>query len=148
MKLLSEALKVNNSLKEINIRRKYFYKKEVGLLVEAAFKNNSLNKISLNCDPSILEKINFLLSCNLEWNCSIHNSLFPEFNCSIFVFLLCLNEIHNFLQFKIPKFVLFEIFKKIDRKSFFLLWKNNRKFDKKRKYCSEKGENHFHESID
>ena len=65
------------------------------------------------------EKLEYLLNCNLEWKPDDHLSFSEYFKKNIFTFVCCLKRIEKKLPFKFGKFVLFEMIKKIDRKSFF-----------------------------
>ena len=63
-------------------------------------------------------KIRFLLNCNKLWKPNNHIYFSQCFRRSVFTLVLCLRQKQNSLFFKIPKFILFEIIKRINRRSF------------------------------
>ena len=131
--LICENLEKNQNLKSINLPFEF---KEYGTqkIINLLFKNSSLLEIELDEEYEddfpidSKNKINFLLDCNQQWNPLKHSSYFKEFKVSVFSFLLCLQQLKKRLFFKLPRFVLYEILKRINRKSFF-----DQYFKKKRK---------------
>ena len=88
----------------------------VPLLIDLLKTNDSLIDVSVRKD----EKLNYLLNCNLEWKPDHHlHYSSKQFKKNVFAFVCCLKRIEEKLPFKFGKFVLFEMIKKIDRKSFF-----------------------------
>jgi hypothetical protein len=59
-----------------------------------------------------------MLESNLVWNTENHKLLHEQIQKIIFLYILCLKDKQKTLLFKIPKFILYELIKKIDRKSF------------------------------
>jgi hypothetical protein len=70
-------------------------------------------------DEKIIQKFEYLLKCNQKWSPEIHSECSKSFKQTIQTFLLCMKCNQNKTKLKIPKFVLFEIIKVIDQKSFF-----------------------------
>ena len=116
---LIDAIKENSSLQSL-------YLSEVEIdpicekkLVESLKYNNTLSFISLNSISS-LPKVNFLLNANSVWDHKEHSTKYDiYFLSAVKSLVLSLKRIQNQSQIKIPKFVLFEIIKRIDKKSFF-----------------------------
>jgi hypothetical protein len=88
--------------------------------------NSSLTTIGLYGNSykntEIYRQVEFLITCNVEWNPQSHSYLFEEFYSFFFEFLICLTIKQKQFNMKIPKFVLFEIIKRIDRKDLFSLY--------------------------
>ena len=107
---LTDFLKVNKTLKELNVLNmsSIFIDPK---LVESMESNFTLCHIS--SEYTIHGKFKLLVESNIDWSPSIHKSLENElFKSSVLIVMLCLKRIH----FKIPKYVLAQIFKKIDRR--------------------------------
>ena len=96
MKYLVKCLQVNSNLKEIN------------------YLNNCVG-------GEHLDRFDFLIKSNQGWKNSFHLFLPLLVKKSFFTFLLFLKRNQKRNKIKIPKFVLFEIFKRVDMKSFYPL---------------------------
>jgi hypothetical protein len=66
----------------------------------------------------ILLQTKTLLDCNVMWRAEQHINQSPEFKSAILMFMKCLKVWQKRTGIKIPKFVIFEIIKIIDRKTF------------------------------
>ena len=108
LKYISEI----KSLKELNIEKIPI---ETRHIVSILSTNHSLIKIH-GVDKTVWP----LLFANTEWKPSKHIFHSFSFQYSVFSFLLSLKVLQKNLDFKIPKFVLFEIIKKIDKKAYLL----------------------------
>jgi hypothetical protein len=145
MKYLSESLKSNITLMILDISHNCDITDEgMRYLIEALEFNSIIERVIIgkySYDVKIPQKIKYLLDCNQRWDPEFHNefsvSVQREFrfdqyvyvnkyhySCSIsfkeavYTFLLCMKRNQRQTGLKIPKFVLFEIIKVIDRKSF------------------------------
>ena len=119
MKYLCDSLIYNNTLSELDLSKNKIGEEGSKYLCQVLEINSSLKKVVLDKTSfEIDQKIFFLLECNIEWNPFTHSLFFDEFKSTVFCFLVCLNEKQKNFFFKIPKFVKFEIIKKIERKSY------------------------------
>ena len=123
LKLLFKNLKSNHSLKCISFHiPKLDSKKNFFLLVDLLKTNDTITE--LNYTPGrairsyVTPLVKYLLNCNVEWKPNHHLSFSKCFLDCVFLFVCCLKRIEKKLPFKFGKFVLFEIIKKIERKSF------------------------------
>jgi len=66
----------------------------------------------------ILQQTKTLLDCNVMWRAEQHIYQPPEFKSTILMFMKCLKVWQKLTRIKIPKFIIFEILKFIDRKTF------------------------------
>jgi hypothetical protein len=114
-----ECLKYNHSLTELNCNNPIFIESPSSdYLKECLKKNDTLTCVSI-WDDRLQNNINPLLNCNIQWNHTNHKKLtFAPFQDAVRTFLFCLKINQKQTKLKIPKFVLFEIIKKINRKSF------------------------------
>ena len=131
-KIFFESLKHNFSLHWVGFTHIKVNLDDVQFLVEVLKENSSLKKMKIYLqdleDQSFKSQIKFLCKCNEEWTPSLHSKIFSEYQSCIFTFLLCSNHIKRRDSIpKFPKFILFEIFKKVERKSFFENYLNNLK---------------------
>jgi hypothetical protein len=122
---LCKGLKLNNSIKEFSwIVDDIFFIQNLHCIKRALLENNSIIKINIE---SALERINkiawnmitYLLICNVRWNHLDHHKQSNAFKDVVFCFLLCLKKNQKETKLKIPEFILFEIIKFVNRKSFF-----------------------------
>ena len=152
MKSLCESLKKNACLKEIDLRGNDFQDVSIELFLETLKLNKSIEKI--NVDHNEISSYNheiilFYVQSNIVWKPKIHNYLHISFKKAVFCFLLSFNVVRKnssyspFLRLKFPKFVLFEIFKSIDRKSFFPL--RNFQYDSPNENLSDEEENFYND---
>ena len=125
--LIFQFIRSNHpSLKKIYLFLNLFTKNSSISIYDSLKHNFHLTKIVLYEDHFrdqefwflMKRKINFLLNCNKKWKAEKHIYFHKLFKQSVFTFVLCLKENQKNLSFKIPKFVLLEIVKKIDRRSF------------------------------
>jgi hypothetical protein len=122
MKNFFVALESNFSLKKLYFPK--FSKENYEDLIKLLKINKNLTKILIPTheifDKKFLEEFRFYCCCNKMWTARNHIKCAQEFRSACYFFLLCLNRIQKNSSFKLPKFVLFEIIKLIDRRSF---WK-------------------------
>ena len=113
---LCDILKPNQSLKKLFFTRNFYETKSISLqLVDLLKTNNSICKIDEK-NGGLMAK--YFLNCNKEWKKEIHHKFSKSFKNSVFSFVCCLKKIEQNLPFKMGKFVVFEIIKKVERKSF------------------------------
>ena len=125
---ICKILENNKTMKEIDISKAFFIPKESYKHFVSTLKiNNTLETLIYEENNSYHQEIKLLLECNKEWSPSLHSSLFKEFRSTLKVFLFCLREYQCAFNFKIPKYVVFEIIKRIDRKSYHQFWSINQK---------------------
>jgi hypothetical protein len=96
-----------------------------------------LTELNVVCNKykSIIE---YLLKCNEKWSTKTHHNCSSFFKQAVHTFLLCMKRNQMQTKLKIPKFVVFEILKFVDRKSFFSLdFPDDQKNSKKRKRDSD-----------
>ena len=69
----------------------------------------------LICDPSLSLICNGTLKSKKVWDSLLHSTYPFDFRCSVYCFVCCLKlkQSENYFCFKIPKFILFEIIKKL-----------------------------------
>jgi hypothetical protein len=122
---LSKSLESNNSLVSICLNKTTF-EQGIECLKKSLRLNSNLSEILIGClsltngDYIIPEEIVYYLETNkIKWSLESHNLCFNSFKQAIHTFLLCMKRIQFKTKLKIPKFVLFEIIKFVDRKSFF-----------------------------
>ena len=131
---LSEMLESNDTLNLIDFSFNEINSQGAYCIVESLKNNYNLKKIIIfnqkNCDSNFNFDIQFMIQCNQIWNPEIHRILSPLIKRIIILFVFCLRDLQKRNKLKIPKFVLFEILKKIDRKSFFNLWKQDQYYPK------------------
>ena len=114
---LFEYLKKNHTLKHLDISKcGLSWKELIPKIIDLIKTNDTLLEIET---IYIDNQINYLLDCNVKWSPDYHSSSNSKiFIGSVFTFVCCLKSFEKNLPFKIVKFILFEIIKKIDRKSF------------------------------
>jgi hypothetical protein len=120
-----DFLKLNTTLKTLSIlmpgnashpvHKPNFLKSIYSFLLE----NKTLDYLFLF--PYQNKHFHNLLHCNLIWSPTLHHYTPKRFNSAVLTFLLCHNFIRLKTKIRIPKFVLFEIIKFIDRKPFLTL---------------------------
>ena len=115
-KILMESLKKNETLKEIEVEGNKMGYLDSKLIFDSIKKNKQICRIKYN--QIFSDQVEIILQCNLDWSPSLHSSFLSLFRFSVFCFLVCVKKTFHF---RIPKFVLFEIIKKIDRKSYYKL---------------------------
>ena len=146
---LSNSLKHNSTLKEIYLENFQFEKTNENyffdFIVDVLKINNSIVKMDINDSSSCIK---YLLDCNKQWTIENHKYCPKLFKNGVFVFNLCLKLIEKNLQFKLGKFIVFEMIKRINRKAYFdldfpkVLKEQDTFIDRKRKRDdSEKNEN-------
>ena len=112
-------LKSNHSLKEISIKIGSMNSNILGLLHEALRINSCIEILKTNdLDDDEMGEIQFFLSCNKPWTTQLHSTLLDPFKSCVESLLLVLKFYEKTNRIKIPRFVIFEIIKMIDRKSF------------------------------
>jgi hypothetical protein len=132
IKCLSESLILNSTLTTIELSHNKIGDEGIKYLNEFLKSNSTLTKINL--DHKIDKKtIEYLLKCNQKWSTKIHHDCSSFFKQAVhtFLFYMKCNQMQTGL--KIPKFVLFEIIKFIDQKSFISLDLPTSKHNNKRK---------------
>ena len=125
IKSFSESLLINSNLEVINFGFVKINEKKVEYLTNCLKENKTLKKIIFDesSDQQNLEKnIKFFLEANKEWNLSIHRSLDSTFKQAVFQLLLVFKELNKTKKIKVPKYVVQEIIKRVDRKSFYPLF--------------------------
>ena len=125
--LFFNSLESNKTIESLGMIGNYMRDGNFVCLINLLKKNKMLKKIDLSfhLDHSeYLREINFLLSCNIGWSPFDFLDSVDSFKDSILSFLLSLKFIQNKYAFRVPKFVLFEIFKNVDRKAYSLNKKN------------------------
>ena len=124
--LLCHYVRSNSPLKNLNLIGTGFKLHSLQLLYDSLKFNFNLTKIDLfeydllNSESflSTICKIGFILSSNKSWKPQSHLYFQKDFKQSVFSLLLCLKEKEKFLFFKFGKYIMFEIIKNIDRRSF------------------------------
>ena len=117
---LCEALKINSTIEDLFFRE--FFKKNKDysqhylLYIDALKVNNSISKTDMNDQHSYVK---YLINCNKQWTIKKHKNSSINFKNGVFVFILCLKLIEKNLQFKLGKFIVFEMIKRINRKAYF-----------------------------
>ena len=133
LQFLCHSLHKNKFLRHIILHFNNFGKNDHKKIISLLKINCSLENLSLVNVPFDLQSINFLLQCNRPW-CSPQSFHFsPPFNSILFTFVSCLKLVQKCFFFSIPKFILYEIIKWVDRKSFYPFFKSQIKSAKKRK---------------
>ena len=121
-KLVCESLKTNKNISILDLSENLISEEAANCLFDVLKENKTLRKINLifnYISPRFVGNLNLHLENNFLWDPSIHSSMDKFFQKSIFSFLLILKSFGKSTNaFKIPKFVVFEIIKKIDRNSF------------------------------
>ena len=119
---LFKYLKYNKSLTKINLSGNNLNDFVLEKIKKTLKTNNSLTTINLNRkkfqNQILLNEIKDLLQCNLDWDVKIHKNFNENFKKSVFFFCTVLKYFEKRNKIKIPKFVVFEIIKQVDRKSF------------------------------
>eukprot|EP01091_Cochliopodium_minus_P016622 TRINITY_DN6291_c0_g1_i2.p1 TRINITY_DN6291_c0_g1~~TRINITY_DN6291_c0_g1_i2.p1 ORF type:complete len:342 (-),score=70.69 TRINITY_DN6291_c0_g1_i2:60-1085(-) len=148
VKYLVNLLKTNSFLVEITLGLRINENGELSKLLPK-LKNEEFKDIFLqienltkssNINPKSIEKLNYLLHCNLKWSPNLHVHCSDLFKKTVFVFSLCLKR--NGIRFKLPKYIIFEILKLIDRKSF-LVKKEKIKIKKRKREDQDEEEENF-----
>ena len=117
-----DSLKLNSSLNELFLFDFQEISNEIfGIFKNTLLVNHSIFKIYFDCEyNSYLDKIEYLTDCNRVWKPDLHHSLSTKsFHQIVFSFLCCVKKKEDNLNFKIGRFVIFEIIKRIDRKILF-----------------------------
>ena len=137
---LSRALKENKNLRYLNVDYNSFQNKVIRNLCGMLKVNRSLTQISTERLLGIVgkedreyreKKMNFLLFCNQMWSPQFHCKYPRVFMDASLCFVLVLKRIQKSLKISLPKFIKFEIIKRIDLRSFSHLVKTEK--DRKRK---------------
>ena len=131
MRYLSDSLDSNQSLAIIDLSRNCFKENGLKYFYNSVKNKNKSLRISFFCGIEIqktflLKKIDFLLDCNSKWDPN-NTYYLCYFNKYYVAFLLSLKILTFSFTLKIPKFVILEILKRIDRKSFLQIWKKDKK---------------------
>ena len=116
VKNIFKCLKKNSSLEILSFGN--YYSLNEDLVIDCLLSNKSLKNLYFQGNEIKNGKIGFLLDCNKKLDFSNISQVFEMMKEIFFIFLLCLKILQNRLHFKIPKFILFEIIKLIDRISF------------------------------
>ena len=164
LSLLSEALKINKTIKELDLSgndlnftqsnfitdiflsndtletvdfsSNFLQSKGAFNFIHSILLNHSLKKILLDhnsIDKFLIFQINSIIRANTLWSPSLHSCCDLDFKNSVLFFVFCLKYIEIQNKIKIPKFVLFEIIKFIDRKAYITLVEPLEKVPKKMK---------------
>jgi hypothetical protein len=127
MEYFIECLKSNSSLKRI-INKSWTKNRDLDKLIKRSKSNPNLMKPEKKEEiedyehaQKISQKIEYLTKCNQLWNSKTHKNCSFSFHQAVHTFLLCMKRNQKQTGLKIPKFVVFEILKFIDRKSFLSL---------------------------
>ena len=128
---LSESIKYNSSLTEIYMSCNRINLEGAKMILESLKLNSTLIKLLILNNKFhsnyIFHQFEFYTKCNESWNTSLHIDLTCSFKSSVYTWLLVAKFFERKLVFRIPKFILFEIIKKIDRKSFSPLHNENKR---------------------
>ena len=122
--LIGDLIRFNSpSLKKIDLSSNELDFDTLPLILRSLQHNFHLTKLGFSefeddFEINLIKKIDFLLNCNKSWKLNNHVYFFKKFKDAVFSFLLCMKEMQKSFNLKVPKFVLFEIIKKIDRRSF------------------------------
>jgi len=117
---ISDSLKYNHTIKDLKLE----LLDDLNFSLNTCDDNNNMlfneiNEESFSELDIIRRKSLFLLQSNLEWTPYLHTTLKCDpFDQSLLTFLLILKYIFNLTKIKIPKFVVYEIIKSIERKSY------------------------------
>ena len=133
-KELFESLKYNKSIKKINLRDNLFGAQSIDLLCELMKSNSTLTGFEFNMAGNLNdqreEDIYFYLLCNNQPNFLEKGFFFfPSLEEVFIYFILCIKEIQKSFHFKIPKQLVLEILKWVDKKSFVKLWRLDERID-------------------
>ena len=133
---LSESLSQNNSIKYLYLSLNSFNEIGVDHLHNALKVNHSLSKIELDNLTNYVNKssMDMVLWFNSKWSVGTHTTSPYPFRFAVSSFLFCLKRIQSETKLKIPKFVVFEIIKRIDKKSFHNFIKTNEESPKKKEH--------------
>lgn len=113
-----ESLYHNSSLEDLDIKKNGLNNKELKELELILKKNVTLKWVDLSNNPGKnIEKINYYLEANIEWNDKIHFKMNLNFQRAVFIFLLIVKR----LPIHFPNEIILMILKKINRKKFFKL---------------------------
>ena len=122
LKEFFESLHHNHTLQEL--RLDFVKTNNLEYLFECLKFNQSLvsfksNYFFANQNLFLSEKIQYLIDCNKNWNFNVHRSLSTKsFDCCVFMLVCCLRSVEKCFSLKFGRLVLFEIIRRIDRKSF------------------------------
>ena len=125
--LVCNSLQFNSVITSLDISQNkisVLENKENQNFLNFLLKNKSLKNLffELNFfDPVLQSKLEYIICCNNRWTPSSYLPFHQRFFECVFSFFLCIKKIQKKINFKIPKFVLYEIVQRIDRKSFFHL---------------------------
>jgi hypothetical protein len=94
-----------------------------GHCIDCLFENKSIIKLDIFCDVNFISHENFIIikfltHCNMPWTSERHYNQSNSFKKAIYTFLFCLQQKQKQSKLKIPKLVLFEIIKAVNRKAF------------------------------
>ena len=123
--ILCRSLQSNSSLQYLNISGNSIDDNGLKYFLEMLDFNFSLTEIIIGgffSDKLLMKKIKYYSSCNEIWSVENHSSNLPKFQNGVRCFLLVVklfNKNHFRLNNKIPKMIVHEIFKKIDRRVYF-----------------------------
>ena len=118
MKIFFRVLKSNHSLKKLYIDQYDTGDDVVSFLIDMIRVNRSIIQVDIYPGGENGETLKYLLNCNVRWKPDNHLSFSEYFKKNVFKFVCCLKRIEKKLLFKFGRFILFEMIKRIDRKSF------------------------------
>lgn len=119
---LAESFESNYTLNSVDISSNLLTDQGIQFIVYSLFKNDSILRIDFSFNKfsqNTSQQIHFLLHSNTPWSPDSHFLNSEPFKDSIFSFLLALKLIYKSSLLKIPKFVVYEIIKRVNRKAFF-----------------------------
>ena len=122
LKFLLQLIEKNQTLIKLSIFDCMIEESGGEKLKESLYHNHSLVKMCFNLNKisnSLAEEITYLLKCNMKWIPQFHKNFRLGFRLSVGMFLLCLKYLTKSLpHFRVPKYLVFEIIQKIDKKEY------------------------------
>ena len=123
---ISQFLSQNSTLTGLNLKHNKLKEICLKYLPDSLKTNSTLKKLYLDeisfQDKQLKKEIKVLVQNNQQWNPTIHSSLYKAFRVSIFTFLLCLKVYQKICEFKVPKYMLFDIIRRTEIISFYKKW--------------------------